>query len=159
MSFRYRSFAFAPAAMLVGAVALSTVFLWLMPGLWRLSAVLPLPAAAAGAMLWLAQREEAWRLGAIYLDGSGVRRIRGDGRVIEVIGWQDLRSVVVDHRHRQALLVGPDGSSFWVRGMAYLGGVGLEGFDAFLETLPDYSSAPLRTVDRSRHAYSRVAHS
>ncbi|HVP66109.1 MAG TPA: hypothetical protein VMT17_02480 [Anaeromyxobacteraceae bacterium] len=158
MTFRYRCLAIAPAAMLVAAMALSTAFLLLMPGFWKLAAVLPLPAAAAGAMLWLAQREEAWRLGAVYLDGSGVRRIRGDGRVIEVIHWDELRSVVVDFRHRQALFVGPDGASFWVRGMPLLGGVGLESFDSFLELLPDYTSAPVRQVERTRPTYSRIAH-
>ena len=158
MTFRYRSFAFAPALMLVGAVALATAFLLLMPGFWRLAAVLPLPAAAAGAMLWVAQREEAWRLGAVYLDAGMVRRIRGDGRVIEVISWEDLRSIMVDYRHRQALLVGPDGSSFWVRGMPYLGGVGLEGFDALLDMLPDYTDAPLRPVEHARRSYPSVAH-
>jgi len=157
MSFRYRSFAFAPVATLIGAVALATALLFLMPGFWRFAAILPLPAAAAGAMLWLAQREEAWRLGAVYLDGSGIRRIRGDGRVIEMILWDDLRTVMVDFRHRQALLVGPDGASFWVRGMPPLGGVGLESFDALLELLPDYTSAPVRQVERTHPSYPRIA--
>jgi len=157
MSFRYRSFAIAPALLVAGAIALSAAFVAMMPGFWRLAAVLPLPAAAAGAMLWLASREEAWRLGAVYLDGSGVRRIRGDGRVIEVIRWEDLRAVMVDLRHRQALLVGPDGTSFWVRGVPYLGGVGLEGFDTFLEMLPDYTSAPMKAVERRRNTYPRMA--
>ncbi len=157
MSFRYRCFAFAPAFLLAGALALCAAFVAMMPGFWRFAAVLPLPAAAAGAMLWLASREEAWRLGAVYLDGSGVRRIRGDGRVIEVIRWEELRTVMVDVRHRQALLVGPDGASFWVRGVPYLGGVGLESFDVFLEMLPDYTSAPLRSVRRTHNTYPRMA--
>jgi hypothetical protein len=157
MSFRYRSFAVTPAALMLGGLLLAVLLLWGMPVLWKVSAVLPLPAAAAGAMLWLAQREEAWRLGAVYLDGSGVRRVRGDGRVIDVARWDELRSVVVDFRNRQALLVGPDGSSFWVRGVPLLGGVGLEDFHSFLELLPDYTNAPLREVEKVRHTWGRWA--
>jgi hypothetical protein len=157
MTFRYRSIAIVPAALLLGALVLSGAFLAMTPGLWRLAAILPLPAAAAGAMLWMAQREEAWRLGAVYLDGAGVRRIRGDGRVIEVIRWESLRAVMVDFRLRQALLVGPDGASFWVRGVPFWGGVGIESFDALLELLPDYTSAPIRPVERVHRAYTSVA--
>ncbi len=157
MSFRYRSFAVLPAALLLGGLALSALLLGGMPALWKVTALLPLPAAAAGALLWLAQREEAWRLGAVYLDGDGVRRVRGDGRVIDVARWDALRSVVVDFRNRQALLVGPDGASFWVRGVPLLGGVGLEDFHAFLELLPDYTNAPLREVERVRHTWGRWA--
>jgi len=157
MSFRYRCIPIAPALLLAGALALSAAFLAAMPGLWRLAAVLPLPAAAAGAMLWLAAREEAWRLGAVYLDGAGVRRIRGDGRVIEVIRWDELRAVMVDFRMRQALLVGPDGASFWVRGIPFWGGVGLENFDSLLELFPDYTNAPVRNVERVRRTQPGVA--
>ena len=157
MSFRYRCIALVPLVLLGGAVLLSAAFLVTMPGLWRLAAILPLPAAAAGAMLWLASREEAWRLGAVYLDGAGVRRIRGDGRVIEVIRWDQLRAVMVDFRMRQALLVGPDGASFWIRGIPFWGGVGLEKFDSLLEMFPDYTNAPVRTVDRVRRTYPGVA--
>jgi hypothetical protein len=157
MSFRYRCIPLVPAFLLAGAVGLSAAFLVTMPGLWRLAAILPLPAAAAGAMLWLAAREEAWRLGAVYLDGAGVRRIRGDGRVIEVIRWDALRAVMVDFRLRQALLVGPDGASFWIRGIPFWGGVGLENFDSLLELFPDYTNAPVRTVERGRRTYPGVA--
>jgi len=157
MSFRYRSVAIVPVLLLVGALVLAGAFLATMPGLWRLAAVLPLPAAAAGAMLWLASREEAWRLGAVYLDGAGVRRIRGDGRVIEVIRWDQLRAVMADFRLRQALLVGPDGASFWIRGIPFWGGVGLENFDSLLELLPDYTSAPIRAVERVRRTYPGIA--
>lgn len=157
MSFRYRCIALVPLVLLGGAVLLSAAFLVTMPGLWRLAAILPLPAAAAGAMLWLAAREEAWRLGAVYLDGAGVRRIRGDGRVIEVIRWDELRAVMADFRLRQALLVGPDGASFWIRGIPFWGGVGLENFDSLLELFPDYTNAPIRTVERVRRTYPGVA--
>jgi hypothetical protein len=157
MSFRYRSFAVVPAALMLAGLVLCVLLLWGMPLLWKVAAVLPLPAVAAGAMLLLAQREEAWRLGAVYLDGAGVRRVRGDGRVIDVARWEELRSVVVDFRHRQALLVGPDGGSFWVRGVPLLGGVGLEDFHSFLELLPDYTNAPLREVERVRHTWGRFA--
>ena len=156
MSFRYRCIPLVPAFLLAGAVGLSAAFLVTMPGLWRLAAILPLPAAAAGAMLWLAAREEAWRLGAVYLDGAGVRRIRGDGRVIEVIRWDELRAVMVDFRVRQALLVGPDGASFWIRGIPFWGGVGLENFDSLLELFPDYTNAPVRNVERVRRTQAGV---
>lgn len=157
MTFRYRSFAVFPATLLVTALLASAMLWWGMPDLWRIAAVLPLPAAAAGVMLWLAQREEAWKLGAVHLDGAGVRRVRGDGRVIDVVRWDDLRSVVIDFHGRQALLAGPGGASFWVRGVPPLGGVGLEDFHSFLELLPDYTSAPIREVARARQRPARLA--
>jgi hypothetical protein len=142
MSFRYRTFALFPLVLLAGAALAGAMAALLAPAAWTLSVVLPLPAAAAGALLWVAQREEACRLGSLEIDGTGLRRVR-DGRVLHVVRWDEIRAVLVDPARREALVMVPGGGGFPVRGPPRLGGVGLEQFGAFVELLPDYTSAPI----------------
>jgi hypothetical protein len=143
MSFRYRSFSLFPLALLFGAAAAGALAALLAPAPWTLAILLPLPAAAGGALLWVAQRDEASRLGSLEVDGAGLRRIRGDGRVLHVVRWDEIRAVLVDPDRREALFMVPGGGGFPVRGAPILGGVGLEHFQAFVEMLPDFTSAPI----------------
>jgi hypothetical protein len=143
MSFRYRSFSLFPMVLLAGAALAGAMAALLAPAHWTLSVLLPLPAAAAGALLWLAQREEAGRLGSLEIDGTGLCRVRGDGRVLHVVRWDEIRAVLVDPARREALVMVPGGGGFPVRGPPLLGGVGLEHFGAFVRMLPDYTSAPI----------------
>jgi hypothetical protein len=69
--------------------------------------------------------------------------IRGDGRILHVVRWDEIRAVLVDPARREALVMVPGGGGFPVRGAPRLGGVGLEHFHAFVEMLPDYTSAPI----------------
>jgi len=142
MSFRYRSFSLFPLALLLGAAAGALAAL-AAPAPWTLGVLLPLPAAAGAALLWVAQRDEASRLGSLEMDGTGLRRIRGDGRILHVVRWDEIRAVLVDPSRREALVMVPGGGGFPVRGAPLLGGVGLEHFQAFVEMLPDFTSAPI----------------
>jgi hypothetical protein len=142
MSFRYRSFSLLPLALLLGAAAGALTAL-AAPAPWTLAVLLPLPAAAGAALLWVAQRDEASRLGSLEIDGTGLRRVRGDGRILHVVRWDEIRAVLVDPARREALVMIPGGGGFPVRGAPLLGGVGLEHFQAFVEMLPDFTSAPI----------------
>ncbi len=142
MSFRYRSFSLLPLALLLCAAAGALTALSA-PSPWTLAVLLPLPAAAGAALLWVAQRDEASRLGSLEIDGAGLRRVRGDGRVLHVVRWDEIRAVLVDPARREALVMVPGGGGFPVRGAPLLGGVGLEHFQAFVEMLPDFTSAPI----------------
>jgi hypothetical protein len=142
MSFRYRSFSLLPLALLLGAAAGALTAL-AAPAPWTLAVLLPLPAAAGAALLWVAQRDEASRLGSLEIDGTGLRRVRGDGRILHVVRWDEIRAVLVDPARREALVMIPAGGGFPVRGAPLLGGVGLEHFQAFVEMLPDFTSAPI----------------
>jgi hypothetical protein len=51
--------------------------------------------------------------------------------------------VLVDPDRREALVMVPGGGGFPVRGAPPLGGIGLEHFQAFVEMLPDFTSAPI----------------
>jgi hypothetical protein len=90
----------------------------------------------------MARRDEASRLGVLVLDGTGLRRVRGDGRVLHAVRWDDIRAVMVDPARGEAILVVP-GGGFPVRAAEGPGGVGLEHFRAFVEMLPDYTDAPV----------------
>jgi hypothetical protein len=142
MSFRYRSFSLLPLALLLCAAAGALTAL-AAPSPWTLAVLLPLPAAAGAALLWVAQRDEASRLGSLEIDGAGLRRVRGDGRILHVVRWDEIRAVLVDPARREALVMVPGGGGFPVRGAPLLGGVGLEHFQAFVEMLPDFTSAPI----------------
>jgi len=143
MSFRYRSFALFPLALLLGAAAAGALAALAAPAAWTLAVLLPLPAAAGGVLLWVAQRDEASRLGSLEVDGTGLRRLRGDGRVLHVVRWDQIRAVLVDPSRREALVMVPGGGGFAVRGAPFLGGVGLELFPTFVEMLPDFTNAPI----------------
>lgn len=142
MTFRYRPFSLAPAAVILGAVLCGALATLAAPDARSLAALLSAPAAAAGALLWLARRDEAARLGVLVLDGAGIRRVRGDGRVLHAVRWDDIRAVMVDPARGEALLLVP-GGRFPVRAAEGPGGVGLEHFRAFVEMLPDYTDAPV----------------
>jgi hypothetical protein len=142
MSFRYRSFSLLPLALLLCAAAGALAAL-AAPAPWTLAVLLPLPAAAGAALLWVAQRDEASRLGSLEIDGAGLRRVRGDGRILHGVRWDEIRAVLVDPARREALVMVPGGGGFPVRGAPLLGGVGLEHFQAFVEMLPDFTSAPI----------------
>jgi hypothetical protein len=144
MCLRYRSFSLFPLALLLGAAAAGALAALAAPAPWTVSVLLPLPAAAGGLLLWVAQLDEASRLGALEVDGAGLRRIRGDGRVLHVARWDEIRAVLVDPSRREALVMVPGGGGFPVRGAPLLGGVGLEHFQAFVEMLPDFTGAPIR---------------
>jgi hypothetical protein len=142
MTFRYRSFALAPVALLVGAALAGALAALLAPGSGAMPVLLPAPAAAAGALLWLARRDEAARQGVLVLDGAGLRRVRGDGRVLHAVHWEEIRAVRVDRRRAEATVLVP-GGAFHLRAADAPGGVGLESFGAFLAVLPDYTDAPV----------------
>jgi hypothetical protein len=142
MTFRYRSFPLAPLALLLGAALAGALAALLAPDAGPVNVLLPAPAAAAGALLWMARRDEAARQGVLVLDGAGLRRVRGDGRVLHAVHWEEIRAVRVDPRGREATVHVP-GGSFPVRAAAGPGGVGLEHFGAFLAILPDYTDAPV----------------
>lgn len=148
MTFRYRSISLAPLLLLLGAAAVGALAALLAPGGGSLVPLLPAPAAAAGVLLWLARRDDASRLGALVLDGSGLRRVRGDGSVLHAVRWDDVRAVMVDPGRGEAILLVP-GGGFPVRTADGPGGVGLEHFRAFVDLLPDYTDAPVRLPGRA----------
>jgi hypothetical protein len=63
--------------------------------------------------------------------------------------------VLLDPGHREAVVMVPGGGRFPVRGPPSLGGVGLENFRAFVEMLPDYTSAPIALPERPSRAARR----
>lgn len=142
MTFRYRSIPLAPLALILGAAMAGALAALAAPAAASIVSLLPVPAAAAGVLLWLARRDEASRLGVLVLDGTGLRRVRGDGRVLHAVRWDDVRAVMVDPARGEAILVVP-GGGFPVRAAEGPGGVGLEHFRAFVEMLPDYTDAPV----------------
>ncbi len=142
MIFRYRSVPLAPVALVLGAAMAGVLAALVAPDARSLVPLLPAPAAAAGVLLWLARRDEASRLGVLVLDGTGLRRVRGDGSVLHAVRWDDVRAVRVDPGRREAILIVP-GGGFPVRAAKGPGGVGLEHFRAFVEMLPDYTDAPV----------------
>jgi hypothetical protein len=148
MTFRYRPFSLAPLLLLAGAALAGALAALRAPGGLAAAALLPAPAAAAGALLWLALRDEATRLGVLVVDGAGLRRIRGDGRVVHAVRWDEIRCILLDPRRREALLLVP-GGSFPVRGAPGPGGVGLENFAAFARALPDHTDAPITLPRRT----------
>jgi hypothetical protein len=141
MTFRHRSIPLAPLALIVGAAMAGALAALATPAA-SLVSLLPVPAAAAGVLLWMARRDEASRLGVLVLDGTGLRRVRGDGSVLHAVRWDDIRAVRVDPRRGEAILLVP-GGGFPVRAAEGPGGVGLEHFRAFVEMLPDYTDAPV----------------
>ncbi|HET8725512.1 MAG TPA: hypothetical protein VFM53_15040 [Anaeromyxobacteraceae bacterium] len=143
MTFRYRPLTLAPLLLVAGAALCGALALASSPAGVPAAVLLPAPAAAAGALLWLALRDEAGRLGAVVLDGSGLRRVRGDGRVVHAVRWDEVRCVLLDPRRREAVLLVP-GGAVPLRGAPGPGGVGLENFGAFAAALPDYTDAPIR---------------
>lgn len=153
MSFHYRSFSLFPLALLLCAAAAGALCALAAPAPWTLSILLPLPALAGGLLLWVAERDEASRLGSLEVDSAGLRRIRGDGRVLHMVRWEEIRAVLVDPRRREALVMVRGGGDFPVRGAPLLGGVGLEHFQAFVEMLPDFTDAP---VNRPGHPARRA---
>jgi hypothetical protein len=142
MTFRYRSFSLAPLALLLGAAFAGALAALLAPEAGALTVLLPAPAAAAGALLWVARRDEAARQGLLVLDGTGLRRVRGDGSVLHAVRWDDVRAVTVDPRRGEAIVLVP-GGGFPLRAAEGPGGVGLEHFRAFVEMLPDFTDAPV----------------
>ena len=58
MSFRYRSCSIFPLALLLCAAAAGALCAFAAPAPWTLSILVPLPAAAGGLLLWVAQRDE-----------------------------------------------------------------------------------------------------
>ncbi len=147
MTFRYRSIPLAPVLLVLGAAVAGALAALLAPGAGSLVPLLPTPAAAAGVLLWLARRDEASRLGVLVLDGTGLRRVRGDGSVLHAVRWDDVRAVLVDPGRGEAILLVP-GGGFPVRAADGPGGVGLEHFRAFVEMLPDYTDAPVNLPGR-----------
>jgi hypothetical protein len=95
----------------------------------------------------VARRDEAARLGVLVLDGTGIRRVRGDGSVLHAVRWDQIRAVMVDPRRGEAILLVP-GGGFPVRSAEGPGGVGLEHFRAFVEMLPDFTDAPVNLPGR-----------
>jgi hypothetical protein len=152
MTFRYRSIPLAPLALILGAAMAGALAALAAPDTGSLLPLVPAPAAAAGVLLWVARRDEASRLGVLVLDGTGLRRVRGDGRVLHAVRWDDVRAVMVDPARGEAILVVP-GGGFPVRAAEGPGGVGLEHFRAFVEMLPDYTDAP---VDLPGHPARRA---
>jgi len=142
MTFRYRSIPLAPLALILGAAMAGALAALAAPAAASIISLLPVPAAAAGVLLWLARRDEASRLGVLVLDGTGLRRVRGDGSVLHAVRWDDIHAVMVDPRRGEAILLVP-GGGFPVRAAEGPGGVGLEHFQAFVEMLPDYTDAPV----------------
>jgi len=153
MRFRYQSFSLLPLALLLGAAVAGALCALAAPAPWTLAVLPPLPAAAGALLLWVAQRDEASRLGSLEVDGDGLRRVRGDGRVLHVVRWDEIRAVLVDPDRREALVMVPGGGGFPVRGAPPLGGVGLEHFQAFVEMLPDFTDAP---INRPGHPARRA---
>ncbi len=143
MTFRYRSFSLAPVALVLGAALSGALMALLAPDAAAVNVLLPVPAAAAGALLWVARRDEATRQGVLVLDAVGLRRVRGDGRVMHPVRWDEVEAVLVDARGSEATILVP-GGAFPVRAAEGPGGVGLERFGAFLAMLPDYTDAPVR---------------
>ena len=152
MTFRYRSIPLAPLALILGAAMAGALAALAAPDTGSLLPLVPAPAAAAGVLLWVARRDEASRLGVLVLDGTGLRRVRGDGRVLHAVRWDDVRAVMVDPARGEAILVVP-GGGFPVRAVEGPGGVGLEHFRAFVDVLPDYTDAP---VSLPRHPARRA---
>ena len=148
MGFRYRLHLRGPVTALAACALAAAAGALVLPSLWRFAALLPLLGALPAGMLLAAKREEAGSLGRIRLDADAVRRIRGDGRVVEVLRWEELRGVVLDRHHRQLLFQGPDGASLWCRGAPPWGGVGLERFDELLAEVPKHTAVPVTPAVR-----------
>ncbi len=150
MTFRYRLHVRGLALALPICGALAAAAALGLRGPWRALAAAPVAAMVAATLAWRGQRDRAHRLGSVLLEDEAVRRVRGDGRVVEVLRWEEMRSVVVDRRLREVLFQGPDGTSLWCEGAPFWGGVGLERFDEFLSEIRRRAPVPLREVRRSR---------
>jgi hypothetical protein len=142
MTFRYRCSSLAPLALILGAALAGALVALVAPEAGAANVLFPAPAAAAGALLWLARRDEAARQGVLVLDASGLRRVRGDGSVFHAFRWDDLLAVRVDPGGREATVIVACGV-FPVRALGGPGGVGLENFRAFGAMLPGYTDAPV----------------
>jgi hypothetical protein len=154
MGFRYRLHLRGLAAAISCCALAAGVAAVALPPPWRFAALLPLVGVLPAIMLYAAKREEAGSLGQIRLDSDAVRRIRGDGRVVSALSWEELRGVVLDRRHRQLLFQGPDGSTLWCRGATRWGGVGVERFDALLAEVPKHTAVPIEPAVRPRRRRS-----
>lgn len=148
MGFRYRLHLRGLATVLAACVLAAVAVAGVLPALWRFAALLPLLGVVPVLTLYAAKREEAGSLGEIRIDRDAVRRVRGDGRVVSVLRWEELQGMVLDRRHRQLLFQGPDGASLWCRGVPRWGGVGVERFGALLAEVPKHTAIPIRPVAR-----------
>jgi len=119
----------------------------LRPNPWVV-AFLPLAASLAAGIHMIAEAKRARSLGSIVLDDDGIRRVRGDGRVIAAVRWEELRRIVVDRRERMALLEGTDANTLLCQGPSHLlGGVGIERYEKLLAEVAARTGLPLTVVE------------
>ncbi len=148
MSYRYRFHRRGLAAAVVMSLFFTAVTLVGIGSIWRVFAVIPFTVGVASGLLWVSGLERARQLGSIALDADVIRRVRGDGRVIAALRWDELRKVVVDRRGRMVLFEGPAAKTLWCHGPMLLGGVGVERFDALIGEIGKRTSLPVTPVPR-----------
>jgi hypothetical protein len=148
VTFSYRLHRRGFAAAVVLSLLFTAITLIGFGSIWRVVAVVPFTVGVAAGLLWITGLERARQLGWLILDAEGIRRVRGDGRVIAALRWEELRKVVLDRRRRMVLFEGPAAKTLWCHGPALLGGLGVERFDALLGEVGKRTSLPLTFVSR-----------
>ncbi len=155
MIFRYCLHRRGFAAASVLSLLFTAVALVGLGSIWRVAAVVPFTTGVAAGLLWVSGLERARQLGSIIIDAGGIRRVRGDGRVIAALRWEELRKVVVDRRGHMLLFEGAAAKTLWCHGPSLLGGLGVERFDALIEEAGKRTSLPLTKVSRRSRRRSR----
>jgi hypothetical protein len=148
LKFRYRLHARGLTAVMVLAVLLTLAATLGLDEGWRFLCALPLMMGVAAGLFWLAGVAQARELGAVVLDAEGLRRVRGNGRIVATLRWKELRKIVLDRRRRMLLLEGPHANTIWCHGPASLGGVGVERFRALLDAIAERTSVPMGPTAR-----------
>jgi hypothetical protein len=143
MTYRYRfhSRGLALVVLVVAAVALAPPLGWGRG--WIAGVGVTALALLLGASFLICERKRARLLGRLETDDQGVRRVRGDGRVVERMRWADVRGVVYDAQRRLLLLQGKDATGFCCSGPLPVGGVGLERLSGLLEEIGGRTGLPL----------------
>jgi hypothetical protein len=143
MTYRYRfhSRGLALVVLVVGALALAAPLGWGRG--WIAGVAVTAAAVLLGASFVVSERKRARLLGRLETDDQGVRRVRGNGRVVERMRWADVRGVVYDARRRLLLLQGKDATGFCCNGPLPVGGVGVERLHGLLAEIGSRTGLPL----------------
>jgi hypothetical protein len=148
VTFRYRLHRRGLALSVALSLLLTGITLVGFGSVWRVIAVAPFTIGVAASLLWVSELERARWLGALVLDGDGIRRVRSDGRLLAALRWEELRKVVVDRRRRMVLFEGRAAKTLYCHGTGLLGGVGVDKFDALLMEVGRRTCLPLTPVSR-----------
>jgi hypothetical protein len=143
MTYRYKFHCRGLALVVLVTAALASAAPLTLDQGWIPGIAVTAVAVLAASTALVCERKRARRLGRLELDDQGVKRVRGDGRVVERMRWADLRAVVYDDRRRLLLFQGKDATGLWCSGPLVIGGVGLEKFGRLLEDVGRRTGLPL----------------